>query len=158
MNFERDNSHMLILASDHIGFHLKQDIKDFVRSLDYDCEDYGCFSEERVHYPIYAYRVASEIAKNNFKKGILFCGTGVGMAIAANKVPGIRAVNCIDSYTAQMSREHNNANILTIGSKVLSTGLARIIVKTWLESEYEGGRHDERLEMISSIENKEFLR
>lgn len=156
MNFKRDKNGMLILASDHIGFNLKQEIKEFVSSLGYGCEDYGCFSEERVHYPIYAYRVAREVAKNNFKKGILFCGTGVGMAIAANKVSGIRAVNCIDSYTAQMSREHNNTNILTLGSKVLSSGLAKIIVKAWLESEYEGGRHDERLEMISSIENNEF--
>lgn len=151
-----DHRRMLILASDHIGFHLKQEIKDFISTLGYDCEDYGCFSEERVHYPTYAYRVAREIAKNSFKKGILFCGTGVGMAIAANKVSGIRAVNCIDGYTAQMSRAHNNTNILTLGSKVLSSGLARTIVKTWLDSEYEGGRHDERLEMISSIENKEF--
>ncbi len=96
------------------------------------------------------------MAKNNSKKGILFCGTGVGMAIAANKIPGIRAVNCIDTYTAKMSRQHNNANILAIGSKVVSGGLAGSIVKNWLESEYEGGRHDQRLEMISSIESKEF--
>lgn len=145
---------MIIIGSDHIGFHLKKEIKEFIGDLGYECEDYGCFSDERVHYPVYAYQVAKEVSKNNPKKGILFCGTGVGMAIAANKVPGIRAVNCIDCYTAKMSREHNNANILTIGSKVVSSGLTRLIVKTWLESGYEGGRHDQRLEMISSIENK----
>ncbi len=147
---------MLIIASDHVGFHLKQEIKDFISTLGYECEDYGCFSEERVHYPLYAYRVAKEVAKNNSKKGILFCGTGVGMAITANKVPGIRAVNCIDIYTAKMSREHNNANILAIGSRVISSELATLIIKTWLESAYEGGRHDQRLEMITAIENEEF--
>ncbi len=148
---------MIIIASDHQGFYFKEETKEFIIMLGYQYEDYGCFSDERVDYPLYAYRVASEVSKNKFKKAILFCGTGVGMAITANKLPNIRAVNCTDCYTAKMSREHNDTNILTIGTKVIAAGLAKLIIKTWLESEYKVGYHEQRLDMISLIEKKEFL-
>jgi len=124
---------MLILASDHIGFNLKQEIKDFISSLGYDCEDYGCFSEERVHYPIYAYRVAREISKKKFKKGILFCGTGVGMAIVANKVPGIRA---FQRWQRESSLKDKRCGPLTAPANKLSAMECAHIIEVANSPEY----------------------
>ena len=115
--------------------------------------DFGVFSCESADYPDIAVQVAEAVARGEFSRGILFCGTGVGIAIAANKVKGIRAANCHDVFSAQMSREHNNANILTMGGRVIGAGLASMIVDVWLQAEFSGGeRHGRRISKISDYE------
>jgi ribose 5-phosphate isomerase B len=142
----------IAMGSDHIGYALKEDIKKYLNELGYAVQDYGTNSEERTDYPLFAREVTSAVVSNQADAGILICGSGVGMAITANKVKGIRAVVCSEPYSAMLSRQHNNANVLTFGSRVVGLELAKMIVKTWLEAEFEGGRHASRLEMISQLE------
>ena len=142
----------IAIGSDHVGYPLKEDIKTYLSELGYACQDFGANSTQRTDYPLFARDVTAAVTSQQAESGILICGTGVGMAIAANKVKGIRAVVCSEPYSAQLSRQHNNTNILAIGSRVVGPELARMIVKAWLEAEYEGGRHGARLEMISQIE------
>lgn len=144
----------IAVASDHGGFRLKEEITAFLRELGIEFKDFGTFSEDSVDYPDIALVVAEAVRAGDFDRGVLCCGTGIGVAITANKVPGIRAALCHDTFSARASREHNNANILTMGQRVIGPGLARDIVKTWIQAEFQGGRHARRVDKISSIEQK----
>ena len=138
----------IIIASDHGGYNLKKQIYDHLSKEGFDIEDYGCFNTESCDYPVYAKKVAKEVSENNNLKGILVCGTGIGMSIAANKFKGIRASLCSDTFSARMTRMHNDSNILCLGERVIGTGLALDIVNIWLNTEFEGGRHQKRIDMI----------
>jgi ribose 5-phosphate isomerase B len=144
----------VVLASDHGGFYLKKEIMVFLKQEGIAYHDLGTFSEETVDYPDYALKVAEVIRKGDFEQGILCCGTGIGMVIAANKIPGVRAALCHDCFSARMAREHNDANILTLGQRVIGDGLAIEIVRTWLKAEFQGGRHARRVAKITAIEQK----
>ena len=137
----------IIIASDHGGFNLKKEIIKFLQTKEYDVEDYGCYNTESCDYPIYAKIVAEEVLKDDVR-GILVCGTGIGMSIAANKFKGVRASHCTDTYSARMTRMHNDSNILCLGERITGKGLALDIVETWLNTDFEGGRHKKRLDMI----------
>jgi ribose 5-phosphate isomerase B len=141
----------IAIASDHAGFHLKDEIKKVLDTLKVVYEDLGPENTESVDYPDFARKVAEAVQEG--KRGILICGTGIGMSIAANKFKGIRAALCNDVYTAQMSREHNDSNILIMGGRVLvDTSQIPDIVKTWLQTEFQGGRHQKRLDKIHQFE------
>jgi ribose 5-phosphate isomerase B len=142
----------IAIGSDHAGFKFKEAIKKYLLTLNYLVEDFGTNSEERVDYPDYAFKVAENVAKGNFDLGILICGTGIGMSIAANKVKGIRAALCNDLYTAHISKEHNDANVLCMGGRVVGEEVAKEIVKTWLNARFEGGRHVQRVFKIQDYE------
>lgn len=145
---------MIAIASDHGGYDLKQQVIKFLTDNGYAFEDLGTCDYTSVDYPEYGLKVAEGIVEGKFEKGIIICGTGLGISIAANKVPGIRAALCTDSYMARMSREHNNSNILALGGRVVGVELAMDIVKTWLNTEFLGGRHQNRLDKITEIEKK----
>ena len=142
----------IAIASDHAGFEMKEIIKAFLKSMKHDVKDFGTNDMKPVDYPDFALKVASAVAKKQYERGILFCGTGLGMSIAANKVNGIRAVLCYDTETARLSREHNDANILTIGARVISIENVKEIIKVWLKTDFLGGRHLTRIEKIKAIE------
>lgn len=144
----------IVLGCDHGGFKLKEIIKEYLRQEQFEFDDFGTFDETSVDYPDFGQKVAEAVASGFFDRGILICGTGIGIGIAANKVPGIRAALCHDVFSARASREHNDANILTMGERVIGPGLALEIVKTWLETSFAGGRHDRRVEKICQIERK----
>ncbi|OFU52795.1 ribose 5-phosphate isomerase B [Aerococcus sp. HMSC10H05] len=141
------------IASDHVGVDLKNSIKAYVEDLGLEIVDFGPLSKDRTDYPKYGKAVADAIVNKKVDGGILICGTGVGISISANKVKGIRAVVCSEPYSAKLSREHNNTNIVAFGARVVGEDLAKMIVKEWLNAEYEGGRHGKRLEMIEDIES-----
>ena len=142
----------LALASDHAGCELKEEIKKFLPELGYSFQDFGSDSLESVDYPDYAKIVAEKVSRGEYERGILLCGSGVGMAIVANKFPKVRAVQVNDIYTAVMSRRHNDTNILALASRVTAKDSAREIVKAWLETPFEAGRHERRLKKIEEIE------
>jgi len=144
----------IALGSDHGGFQLKETIKEFLDSLGMEHKDFGTINEDSVDYPDFALDVAKAVAAGEYDKGILVCGTGIGIGIAANKVTGIRAAICGDVFSAKASREHNNANILSLGQRVIGPGLALEIVKAWLTTEFAGGRHQRRIDKISDIEKE----
>ena len=144
----------LAIGCDHVALDLKKEIIEYVESLGHEIEDLGPFTDERTDYPIYGQKVAKEVANKEYDRGILICGTGVGISIAANKVKGIRAVCCSEPYSAKLSREHNDSNILAFGARVIGSELAKMIVKEWLDAEYEGGRHQRRIDMLAEIEEK----
>ena len=141
----------LAIGSDHVGFDLKPVIIEYLEELGHEVTDFGPYSSERTDYPIYGKKVAEEVAAGNFDCGILICGTGVGISISANKVKSIRAVVCSEPYSARLSKEHNNTNILAFGSRVVGSELAKMIVKEWLDAKFEGGRHSKRIEMLNRI-------
>lgn len=143
----------IALGSDHAGLKLKKEIIEHLKGKDIEFKDLGTDTEESCDYPDYAKKVAIQVADKNYDLGILICGTGIGISIAANKVPGIRAALCSDTFSAHASREHNNANILALGERVVGVGLALDIVDTFLNSEFQGGRHQRRVDKISDIEN-----
>jgi ribose 5-phosphate isomerase B len=142
------------IASDHGGIRIREEIKSLLKELNIEFEDFGCECETSVDYPDYALPVAEKVAKGEFDRGILICGTGIGMSIAANKVKGIRCALVHDVFSARATREHNNSNVLAMGERVIGPGLAREIVKVWLTTEYEGGRHDQRIGKISKYEEE----
>ncbi|CDM69430.1 ribose-5-phosphate isomerase B [Clostridium bornimense] len=142
------------LGCDHGGYHLKNDIIKHLESKNIEIKDFGTYSTESCDYPDYALKVAEEVASKNYDFGILICGTGIGISIAANKVPGIRAALCSDTFSAHATREHNNANILALGARVVGPGLALDIVDTFLNAKFEGDRHINRIDKISQIEKK----
>jgi ribose 5-phosphate isomerase B len=148
----------IAIGSDHVGYPLKEEIKTYLGELGVACQDFGANSAERTDYPLFARQVTSAVSAGQADLGILICGTGVGMSITANKVRGIRAVVCSEPYSAMLSRQHNNTNVLALGARVVGTELARMIVKSWLEAEFEGGRHANRLELISQIEAEREVR
>ena len=145
----------IAIGSDHVGIELKPIIIEYLEELGHEVVDYGPNSSERTDYPIYAKKVSEEVAAGNYDRGILICGTGIGISITANKVRGIRAVACSEPYSAKLSREHNNTNILAFGSRVVGSELAKMIVKEWIDGEYEGGRHQRRIDMIAELEENE---
>ncbi|MFV9310186.1 bifunctional allose-6-phosphate isomerase/ribose-5-phosphate isomerase RpiB [Klebsiella oxytoca] len=144
----------IAFGCDHVGFILKDDIVAHLRQRGIDVVDKGAWSTERTDYPRYASAVAESVAAGEVDGGILICGTGVGISIAANKHPGIRAVVCSEPYSAQLSRQHNNTNILAFGARVIGLELAKMIVDAWLDAEFEGGRHQGRADAIGAIEQQ----
>ena len=144
----------IAIGCDHGAFRLKNEIIEFLNGENYEVKDFGTYSEESCDYPDIALPVAEAVANKEYDFGILVCGTGIGIGIAANKVPGVRAALCSDTFSAHATREHNNANILTMGQRVVGTGLALDIVKTFLNTEFEGERHQKRIDKISEIEKK----
>lgn len=143
----------LAISCDHGGWDLKEQILEILQRIEnIDVIDYGTMSRDSVDYPDYAREVSEGVAEGTIDRGILICGTGIGMSIVANRYRNIRAALCNDIYTARMSRLHNNANILVLGGRVVGPGLAGEIVKTWLETEFEGGRHQKRLDKIAELE------
>jgi ribose 5-phosphate isomerase B len=141
----------IALGADHGGYHLKEKIVQLVRDLGHEVTDTGCFSSHSVDYPDYAEQVAALVSDGGCDRGILLCGTGIGMAIAANRNRKIRAANCHDDYTARMSREHNDANVLCLGARVIGEGVAADLVKVWLATPFSGGRHQSRIARFSDI-------
>lgn len=145
----------IAIGNDHTAVELKNHIKEYLENKGYDVTDFGTSSEERTDYPIYGYKVACSVANKEFDFGILICGTGIGISLAANKVKGIRAAVCSEPYSARLTRAHNNANIIAFGARVVGPSMAEMIVEEFLTTEYEGGRHQKRIDMISAIENGE---
>ncbi|HIY31590.1 MAG TPA: ribose 5-phosphate isomerase B [Candidatus Mediterraneibacter avicola] len=142
------------IGNDHSALELKAEIIGFLKEKGYEIVDFGTNSTESCDYPIYGEKVARAVAAGEVEKGILICGTGLGISLAANKVEGIRAVVCSEPFTAKMSRAHNNCNILALGARVVGAELAKMIVDTWLSTEFEGGRHQRRVDMIMDIEKR----
>ena len=143
---------MIAIGSDHGGYALKQQLMKHLTDLGLEYKDYGTYSEESCDYPIYAETVARAVAGGEAERGILICGTGIGMSMAANKIRGIRCALCGDCYSAELTRRHNDANILALGARVLGEGLAEKIMDTFLTTEFEGGRHARRIGLIADLE------
>ena len=144
----------IAIAADHGGFGLKDSMVEYIKSLGNEVMDLGTNSADSVDYPDYAKKVCEEIQQENSDLGILICGTGIGMSLAANKFEGIRAACVSDVYSAKMSRNHNNANVLCIGARVIGDEVAKLIIKTFLENEFEAGRHQRRVDKIMAIEKE----
>lgn len=144
----------IALGSDHAGFQLKNEIIKHLESNGFEIKDFGTYSEESCDYPDCAEIVAHEVANKNYEFGILVCGTGIGISIAANKVKGIRAALCSDTFSAHSSREHNDANILALGQRVVGVGLALDIVDIFMKSNFLGGRHQNRVNKLNNLEVK----
>ena len=145
----------IAIGNDHVAVEMKREITEYLKSLGHEVVNYGTDSSERCDYPIYGERVARAVAGGEAERGILICGTGVGISLAANRVKGIRAVVCSEPYSATLSRQHNNTNILAFGARVIGIELAKLIVKSWLDAEFEGGRHTDRVAMLTAIENEQ---
>jgi ribose 5-phosphate isomerase B len=145
---------MLVIGSDHGGVELKEEIKALLLELGVPCEDLGTCNCDSVDYPDFGELVARRVSTGSAEKGILLCGTGIGMSIVANKFPKVRAALVTDVFTATMAKEHNNANILVLGGRVLQPGLAREMVVAWLETSFAGGRHQLRLDKIRALERE----
>jgi len=145
---------MILLGSDHGGLALKESVKALLEERGLLYEDCGTYTTDSVDYPDFGEKVARRVSNGEAEKGILFCGTGIGMSIIANKFPGVRAALATDLFTAQMAKEHNNANILVLGGRVLKDELARSMVTIWLDSPFDGGRHQKRLDKIRQIEKE----
>jgi ribose 5-phosphate isomerase B len=144
------------LACDHGGFELKEELRAFLKSLGVKLIDMGTFNEDSVDYPDLGALVAEKVSRGELERGILICGTGIGMSMVANKFPRIRAALANDLYSSRCSREHNDANILIIGGRIVGKELAKEIVKVWLETPFAGGRHKRRLEKIEALEKEKF--
>ena len=142
----------IAIACDHGGYLLKQDILIWLEENDIDYEDFGCYSTESVDYPVFAERAARAVAAGECDKGIVICTTGIGVSIAANKVKGIRCALCTDSLQAEMTRRHNDANMLAMGGRIIGIELAKGIVQVFLSTEFSGGRHKTRIDKIAQYE------
>jgi ribose 5-phosphate isomerase B len=145
------------MGSDHAGFLLKENLKEYVDDMGHEIIDLGTDSEEPVDYPLFCANVARAVVGGEADRGMVFGGSGQGEQLAANKVRGARAALCNDLFTARLSRQHNDANVLAMGGRIVAFGLAREIAKLWLETEFEGGRHVARLEQVAAIERGELL-
>lgn len=148
---------IIAIGSDHGGFHLKEEIKSMLTQENVKFRDFGTHSTETVDYPDIASAVGQAVVSGECTRGIVICGTGIGISIAANKIKGIRAALCHDVFSAQMSREHNDANILAMGERVIGAGLACMIVATWLKTDFAGGRHARRVDKITQLEAEKTL-
>ncbi len=144
----------IAIAADHGGFELKNSMVEYIKELGYEVNDFGTDSADSVDYPDYARKVCEDIQNEKSDLGILICGTGIGMSLAANKFSGIRAACVSDVYSAKMSRNHNNANVLCFGARVVGDEVAKLLIKTFLENEFEGGRHERRVNKIMDIEKE----
>lgn len=145
---------VVAIGSDHAGVELKEEIKALLMEAGLECRDFGTNDMKSVDYPDFGECVSVAVSKGEVERGILICGTGIGMSIVANKFPGVRAALCAEPFSARMSRLHNDANVLVIGGRVTGKALARDIAKVWLETPFEGGRHGDRLKKIAGIEKK----
>jgi ribose 5-phosphate isomerase B len=141
----------IVVASDHAGVELRQEMAEEARELGHEVVDLGPAPGEAIDYPVNGAKVGRLVAAGEYDLGMLVCGTGVGISIAANKVRGIRAVVCSEPYSAQLARRHNDANVLAVGARVVGPGLARLIVREWLTAEFEGGRHARRVGLIEEL-------
>jgi ribose 5-phosphate isomerase B len=144
----------IALGSDHAGFELKEDLRALLAGQKIEVVDLGAKDESPVDYPDIGASVAEKVSRGEVERGVLICGSGIGMSIVANRFPGVRAALCHDVYTSRMSREHNDANLLVLGGRLIGKGLAREIVKVWLATGFEGGRHQKRLDKIGALEKK----
>jgi ribose 5-phosphate isomerase B len=142
---------LIALGCDHAGFGLKEEVRRYLDSRGFEVLDVGCPSGNSVDYPVFGAEVARRIAKGEALRGIIICGSGVGMSMVANRFRGVRAALCNDLYTAQMSRRHNDANVLCLGARVVGPGLALEIIRTFMETPFEGGRHKRRVDMIDEM-------
>ncbi len=142
------------VASDHAGFELKEQVRKWLENWGFEVTDFGCGSLESVDYTDYAIPAVQAVKDGECERGILVCGTGIGMSIAANKFPGIRASLCHDLFSAQATRAHNDSNVLCMGSRVIGVGLAEEIAHIWLHTDFEGGRHQRRIDKITAIEER----
>ena len=142
----------IAIASDHGGFNLKESIIAHLLNTGWEVDDLGPHSRDSVDYPDYGVKLVEEVAEKKVDRGIVICGTGIGMSIVVNRFPGIRGTLCSDVFTARLCREHNNSNILVLGGRVIGEGLAAEIVNTWLNTPFEGGRHQRRLDKINQID------
>jgi ribose 5-phosphate isomerase B len=154
-NFQ-DRIMQIGLACDHGGFELKEELKAYLRSIHIEPIDMGTFTEDSVDYPDFGVLIAEKVSRGELERGILICGTGIGMSIIANKFPKVRAALVNDLYSSRCSREHNDSNILVIGGRIVGRELAKEMVKVWLETPFAGGRHKRRLEKIEALEKKNF--
>lgn len=143
---------MIAIASDHGGYHLKEHIKAYLAAKGITCQDFGTDSTESCDYPVFGKAAAEAVASGQCEKGIVICTTGIGISITANKVKGIRCALCADSLSAEMTRRHNNANMLAMGAGIVGPNMAERIVDTFLNTEFEGGRHQRRVDLISAME------
>jgi len=146
----------IAIGCDHGGFNLKGAVIKHLQEKNIEVKDFGTYSEESCDYPDFGVKVAEEVVQGNYDFGIVICGTGIGISISANKVPGARAALCHDTFSARSTREHNNANILALGERVIGVGLALDIVDAFLNGNFQGGRHERRVSKISEIEKKYF--
>lgn len=142
------------IGNDHAAVEMKQQIVAFLEELGHEVVNYGTDTNDSCDYPVYAEKVGRAVVDGDVERGILICGTGVGISIAANKVKGVRAVVCSEPYSAKLSKQHNNTNVLAFGARVIGIELAKMIVEEWLNTEFEGERHQRRVDMISDIENR----
>ena len=145
---------MLVIASDHGGFALKQELMEHLRARGAEYEDIGTFTPDSCDYPVYAEAAARGVAEGKYEKGILVCGTGIGMSLAANKIPGIRCALLSDCFSAEMSRAHNDANMCSLGGRVVGGELAKRMVDLFLDTPFMGGRHQRRVDLITALENR----
>ncbi len=146
------NKTSIIIGCDHAAYVMKEKIKTFLIQQDIKVSDIGTFNEESVDYTDFGIQVASAVSKKEYERGILICGTGIGMSMVANRFPGVRAALCGDIFSARMSRRHNNANILVLGGRVIGDVLAIEIVKTWMETPFDSGRHQKRIDKMDRID------
>ncbi|HJD24159.1 MAG TPA: ribose 5-phosphate isomerase B [Firmicutes bacterium] len=146
---------MIALASDHTALELKAAIKGLLDEMGLEYKDFGTYTPESCDYPIFGARAAKAVASGECDRGIVICGTGVGISLAANKIPGIRCVVCSEPYSAKLSRMHNDSNMLAFGARVVGPELAKMITKMWLEAEFEGGRHQRRVDMLAALDRRE---
>ncbi len=149
-----ENAAPIIIGSDHGAYSLKEIIKAYIENLDIDVEDIGTHTEASCNYPDFGIKVAAAVSTGKFKRGILLCGTGLGMSIVANRFSNVRATLCSDIFSARMSRQHNDSNILVIGGRVIGDILAIELVKTWIETPFEGDRHEQRLSIFNGLGEK----
>ncbi len=145
---------MIAIGSDHAGLDLKCEIMKHLENKGYQVKDYGTYTSESCDYPYYGEAVGRAVASGECERGVLICGTGIGISIAANKVKGARAAACSDTFSAEMTRRHNDANIIAVGARVVGVGLALAIIDAYFNAQFDGGRHSRRVDMISEIENR----
>jgi len=146
----------IAIGNDHVGIYLLDAVKEVLDARGIEYVHVGAYTTESTDYPLYGKKVADLVASKEVDLGILLCGTGVGISLAANKVKGIRAVVCSEPYSAKLSRQHNNTNILSMGARVVGSELAKMILEAWLDAEFEGGRHERRVNLLSDIEDGKF--
>ncbi len=149
----------IVMGSDHAGYRLKNELKPLIESMGHEVIDVGCNCDDSVDYPDYAWEACNKVVSGEADRGILICGTGIGMSIAANKIPGIRCALVHDTFSAKATREHNDTNVLALGERIIGPGLAQDIVKIWLETEFSNAdRHQNRVNKVKEIEEKHSLR
>lgn len=146
---------IIAIGSDHGGYQLKEEVKKHLEQRGIEYKDFGCYSTDSVDYPVVAKELGTAVAKGEYDRGLLFCGTGIGISMAANKVKGVRAACCSDYFSAKYTRLHNDANILCMGGRVVGPGLAFELVDVFLDTEFEGGRHSRRVNMLMDIEKEQ---